>query len=345
MSVKVTSIVSATWPVLGSVALTGSAASVVSAAPSGSADAASVSSGSTFYTRPAMTIPAGAITYDGTTSLGAALTALPAGGTLVLDYDGSRVENVDVALADNATILNADGRSPWLDGSLRISAGEGVRVYGLNVKWTTPDPGGHMVKVDGGSPEWAYSEVTIPGAAGCYTLMRPGQAIHDWRVHHCWIHDNPGVASHDGNQDHGLYIDADNPTQHGLVDHCLIENMPRGRNVKIGGPSSGTTIGLVTIQTCTLRTGYGPSNGQVSNGAQDTTWDHLLLIDSGATTALTDGSGSGPGNVYTDCKADRPVGEDTANFADGGGNVGNVAVATLEDYATQGAAGYGHLAP
>lgn len=285
-------------------------------------------------------IPSNATRYTGSGSLGTAMANLPAGGWLVLDYDGVRTENISVTLHDNVTIIAAAGKRPWLDGSLRIAGGNNIRLLGLSEKWTSADPSGHMFKHDGGSGEVAYGEFAY---AACYTLMRPGQSIHDTRYHHLWVHDNPGISSHDGNQDHGFYCSAENPSQNLTIDHCLIENMPRGRNIKIGGPSLGNPIGGITVSKCTLKTGYGPSNGQVSNGATGIIFDRLVLIDSGASTNLTSGGGAGPDSVYTNCWGDETVGPNNSTLRDGGGNVVK-SQATLLDYTANGAAGKGHLA-
>jgi len=299
------------------------------------------------------TIPGGSPTYTGTTSLDAALTGMAANSWLVLNYNTPRVENVSVSLASGVTVIAGPGFKPWIDGSFQINGGaEGARIFGLNVKWSAPDVNAHMIYLDSGSPEWAYSECTMIGNTdGCFALMRPGQSIHDWRVHHTWLHDNPGVTpgigTHNASTDHCIYTDATvaPQPQNGRIDHCLIEGAPRGRNIKIGGPSGGNPIDGISVDHCTLKTGYGPSNGQVSNGATNTTWDHLILIDSGATTSLTDGTGSSTGNTYTVCRSDRVCGDNTVNFANAGGCTDNIAAATLGQYATQGAAGYGHLAP
>lgn len=290
--------------------------------------------------------PGDAVIYNGTGSLGTAMANLAAGKWLVLDYDGDRVESINVALKNNVTIVAAEGRRPWLNGNFRMSAGEGVRIYGLNVRNDNIGGSDHMVKLDGGSPDWGYSIITLEDNAagdGAYTLMRPGQAIHDWRIHHCWIHDNPGATGHNGSQDHGLYCSAENPNQRGVIDHCLIENMPEGRNIKVGGPSAGPAIGGITIQYCTLKNGQGPSNGQVSNGATGIIWEKLLLIDSGASTNLTEGSGAGSGNIYRNNKGDKTVGPATSNFSNGGGNTNSVSVPTLTNYSAQGLLGWGHL--
>lgn len=307
-------------------------------------------SGQEFYDVPFAfydTVPGSVTVYNGTGSLATALNGLSAGGWLMLNYDGDRVENINMALKNNITVFAAEGRRPWINGNIRFSAGEGVRIYGLNVRNDNIAGSDHMVKLDGGSIDWGYSIITLENNAsgdGAYTLMRPGQALHDWRIHHCWIHDNPGATGHDGNQDHGLYCSAENANQNGLIDHCLIENMPEGRNIKIGGPSGGGgAIGKITIRHCTLRNGQGPSNGQVSNGATNTTWENLLLINSGASTNLTNGSGPGPGNVYRNCKGDKVVGPSVSTFSDGGGNTNNVALATLQNFSAQGALGFGHL--
>lgn len=283
-------------------------------------------------------IPAGAKSWTGSGSLAAALAGLRVGETLVLDYDGTVKESISLALKDGVTIVPAPLARPWLDGPLRISGGNGVRFYGLSVRWTNADTSGHMVKLDGGSIDFAYAELAH---AACYTLLRPGQAIHDSRIHHLWVHDNPGVASHDGNQDHGLYCSAENPTQKVVIDHCLIEDMPRGRNIKIGGPSGGGgVIGGIAVRKSTLRFGHGPSNAQVSNGATGIVFEDLVLIDSGASTSLTVGSGAGSGSSYAGCWSDKKTGPNDLHLRDAGGN----AVKTgLSDYAANGAAGKGHL--
>lgn len=285
--------------------------------------------------------PAGAKTYTGSGSLAGFLAGLSAGATAVLDF-GTVKESVNVALKDGVKVWAAPGARPWLDGPLRISGGKGTQLWGLNNRWTGADAGGHMVKLDGGSIDYGHCEVAH---ASCYTLLRPGQTLTNSRIHHVWCHDNPGVSSHNANQDHGLYCSAENTSQNLLIDHCLVEDMPRGRNIKVGGPSSGGgAIGGITIRRSTLRRGYGPSNGQVSNGATGIVWEGLVLIDSKASTNLTSGSGAGSGSVYRGCASDKATGPNSSTLKDGGGNVRKT-VAQLSDYAAMGAAGFGHLAP
>lgn len=287
-------------------------------------------------------IPGGAATYTGSGSLGAFMAGLAAGAWGVLDFDGSVSESINLALRDGVTVIAAAGRVPELDGPLRISGGVGARILGLANKWTGADPSGHMVKLDGGQLEYAYAEVHD---AACYTLIRPGQAIRNSRFHHLWVHDNPGVAGHDGNQDHGFYCSAETAAQNVVIDHCLIETMPAGRNVKVGGPSAtSSVIGGITIRKSTLKDGQGPSNGQVSNGATGIRFENLVLIDSGSSTNLTSGSGAGAGSTYAGCAGDSVVGPDNAALRDDGGNLDNVSGVTLADYAAQGLAGRGHLA-
>lgn len=295
--------------------------------------------GSDWYSVPPdliAAIPGGASSYTGSGSLGSFMAGIPAGGWGVLEFDGAHAESINIALRDGVTIIAGDGRTPELNGPLRLSGGVGARVFGLNQTWSGADSGGHMLKVDGGSPEYAYAEIHD---AACYTLVRPGQAIRNARFHHLWIHDNPGVSSHDdGNQDHGFYCSAENPAQNVLIDHCLIEGMPRGRNVKVGGPSGGGAIGGITIRKCTLKDGQGPSNGQVSNGATGIRFENLVLIDSGASTNLTVGPSPGTGSTYANCAGDSVVGPNNANLRDAGGNLNNQSGPSLADYAAQGAA-------
>ncbi len=295
-----------------------------------------------FGESPSLAIPAGARVYDGSTSLTTALKSLPAGGFLVLQGNWTRRESVSVAFADNVTVYAPPGNEPWLDGPLRISGGRNWRVIGLNNRWTSPDPQGHMVKLDGGSGFYGYNNVDGSGG-GMYTLVRPGQSLTNTEIAYNFIHDNPGVSGHGGQQDHGLYVDVDSANSGIRIHHNLVQNMPRGRDIKIGKPSSGGSFGGVEVDHNTLRTGYGPSNGQVSNGASNTVWHHNVLIDSGASTSLTDGPGSGGGNVYRDNASDRPTGPDTSAFRDAGGNV-QKSVGELSDYAGMGRLGYGHLA-
>lgn len=291
-------------------------------------------------------VPGGASTYTGSGSLATAMAAVPTNGALALNYNGVINEDIDIFINPGVTITSGPGFRPWVNGNVRLrnsSDTNTAKVWGLSVMNTSPAASEHMLKLDAGSIEFAYAEVMIPGSTGCYTLIRPGQTLKNWRVHHCWIHDNPGVASHDGNQDHGLYISGEVNPQNGRVDHCLIEQMPRGRNIKIGGPSGGGgAIGDITIDHCTLITGYGPSNGQVSNGTTNTRWQNNILIDSGATRSLTEGSGASGGNTYSNNRSDRTTGPATANFSDAGGNV-VLSLSQLNDQVTLGAAGFGHL--
>jgi hypothetical protein len=287
------------------------------------------------------TVPAGAKTYNGQTSLAAFLTGLAAGQTGVLDYDGVRTENVSVTLKDGIVVVPAPGRRPWLKGDLHLSCGKLATIAGLSVRYDTAPSSDHVLDVKAGSIDFGYAEVAF---ANCYTLIHPTGTIHDWRFHHLWVHDNLGVSTHDGNQDHGFYCSAPVAAQNGQIDHCLIENMPRGRNIKIGAASGGTPIGGIVVHHNTLRLGHGPSNSQVSNGATNCSYHDNVLIDSGAATNLTDGSGSGTGSTYANNWSDEKTGPNTSHLKDTGGNVVK-ARAILMDYSANGQAGKGHLAP
>jgi hypothetical protein len=298
-----------------------------------------------FWEMPTYTVPAGATYYSGSGSLGTAMAAVPTNGWLILDYTGTKTEDINIPLRDGVRIYAAAGKRPRLDGLCRISAGNLTRIWGLDVANSSPAIDDHVVKLDGGSPDWGYSRCWLPGP-GCYTIMRPGQTARDWRIHHSWIYNNPGVSSHDGNQDHGFYCSGTVSGANGLIDHCFIDNTPRGRGIKIGGSSSSNpATGDIEVRHCTVRKNYGPSNIQTSYGAVNCNVHHNILIDSGRDTSLTTGPGSGGGNVYHDNKSDRVAGDDTSQFNDTGGNVNNVSVATLQDFAAQGRAGFGHLAP
>lgn len=295
-----------------------------------------------WFAPPPITIPPDAKTYTGSGSLSAFLASIPAGGFGVLDYDGEIKENVSVTFRNGVMIYAKPGRRPWVRGDFRVRGGDLWKIWGLSVTFPEAAASDHVVDIKAGAGwEFAYGEVC---KANCYTLIHPTGSVRNWRFHHLWVHDNLGVSSHDGNQDHGFYVSAPIANQNGRVDHCLVENMPRGRNIKCGGASSGSTIGGIEFDHNTLRLGHGPSNGQVSNGATDTRWHDNVLIDSGKSTSLTDGSGSKLGNTYSGNWSDRTTGPNSANFKDAGGNVVKSA-ATLADYAVNGAAGKGHLAP
>lgn len=285
--------------------------------------------------------PTGAARYSDTTkSLAAAIAALPIGGTLILDYDGVRREDIKVTVRTGVRVLSAPGRRPWVQGDVRIQ-GDGWWVAGLSVEYPDSPASDHVVDTSSGLG-WRFSHAEVRNAH-CYTLIHPTGTIRDWRYDHLWVHDNYGSTSHTDVQDHGFYVSAPVANQNGRIDHCLIENMTRGRDIKVGSAGGGPTIGGITIDHCTMRVGLGPSNLQFSNGAGDNTVDSCVFIDSGASTAITEGSGAHTGNVYRNCWADRKVGPASANVKDGGGNT--VKSASLLDYAANGAAGKGHLAP
>lgn len=285
------------------------------------------------------TVPAGTKAYTGSGSLGAFLAGLAAGQVGLLDFDGTIKESVSVTLRDGVTILPGPGRRPWLEGDLRLSCGKLATLYGLSVKFPAAAASDHVLDYKAGSLDFGYAEVAF---ANCYTLIHPTGSITNWRFHHLWVHDNLGVSTHDGNQDHGFYVSAPVAAQNGVIDHCLIENMPRGRNIKVGGASSGAAIGGVSIHHNTLRLGHGPSNSQVSNGATNIVYRDNVLIDSGASTSLTDGSGSGTGSTYGGNWSDKTTGPNSAHLKDAGGNAVKTRT-VLMDYAANGAAGKGHL--
>lgn len=277
-------------------------------------------------------------TQDG--KLGSWLAALPKGAVGLLDFDTILGESFDITLADGVQVYAAPGKRPWVDGGIRLRSAGHSRLFGLSSTWSKGPTDGHMVKLDGGSIDYGHCE--LRDFAG-YTLLRPGQTLHDSEIHHVWAHDNPGPHG-DQNQDHAVYASGENPAQALRIHHSLLERTPHGRGVKIGGPSAGAAIGGIVVDHCTLADNGGPSNGQVSNGATKTDWHHLVLIGSGKPTALTEGANAGPGNTYHDNVADRPAGPGTANFKASGPNL-QLSLTELRDYAWMGQRGYGHLAP
>lgn len=293
-------------------------------------------------------------TWTGSTSLETFLSSLNPGDVGVLDYTGTRTEDVTLSfpsatLDTRIYVVNAPGKRPVGAGLLHITGGSYWSIFGLN--WTTSGSVGvddHMVKLDNGN-HWEFGCAEIWGGS-CFTEMRPGQTAVNWRIAYCYIHDNPGPHG-TNNQDHLIYADPSSANSQGLIERCLLVNSPHGRGVKIGGPSSGgPAIGGITVSHCTAYNNLGPSNIQVSNGAQDNVVEYCILQKSGASANVTTGGGlvSGAGNVVKNTigwEASQ-VGEfDGSTLLDGGGNQHVDPQLNLTTFvaSASAAAGRGHL--
>jgi hypothetical protein len=192
------------------------------------------------------------------------LAALHAGDTLYV-HGGSYVERVQgkgsylrVAAGtprQRITVRNAPGERPVLRGLLWLADPDYWTIRGLDVTWGSDNPEGtFMVRVKNGRG-WVINRAEIWGGRGYanvnVTSSRDGVPAN-WRISRSCIHDNVGLPSHGKAKDQLLYVNTGVRAGRGVIARNLLFNSPRGKGIKLAGPSTGTGSTSVTVRHNTI---------------------------------------------------------------------------------------------
>src|SRR5947209_8969796 len=108
-----------------------------------------------------------------------------------------------------------------------------------------------MVKMTGGTG-WRITNAEIWGAHSWANVLVAGDP-DKWSIDHSSIHDNYGSPTHNGVQDHDIYVNTAASSHSGIIADNLIHNATRGEIVKLDGTGSGSGGGMnVTVRYNTM---------------------------------------------------------------------------------------------
>jgi hypothetical protein len=258
-----------------------------------------------------------------------ALTSLHAGDTLTVREGtySERLDDIEVNPGTKkkpVTVVAAPGATPVLRGLLWLPDANYWSFRGLNVTWSHHNSSDdHMIKFDGGTG-WSFTDAEVSDARSYAAILVTGDATN-WRLSGLFVHNTH--RTHDDNQDQLIYVSSTDGG--GVIEHCLLTDSPNGRAVKIGPPDkTPDPIRGVTVRYNTMYSNLGPSNVQLSRGAEDNriyrnimslpgkdqpnvtayeltgqgnvVYDNLVYDSSGAVTTGVDGLEDGGGNLQQD---------------------------------------------
>jgi len=164
-----------------------------------------------------------------------------------------------------------------------------VMVGGDGFRWTNCDL----------SESQALAELNI----GSWTDAIPT----NFRIDHCYIHDNPGSATSQDNQNQNAYIfTADGHPANGVIEDNIFVGAPRGWNVKIGGtglrPGEGSD-GITLRHNTLVNNRPDGANLLISTDSDDVNVDHNVFVAQGSpgqkVVNVELGSYTGSGNVLS----------------------------------------------
>ena len=237
--------------------------------------------------------------------------ALRAGDTLLV-HGGTYAEQVRgkgsyLRVAAGApdrriTVQRAPGERPVLRGLLWLADPDYWTIRGLDVTWGSDNPEGtFMVRVKNGRG-WVITGAEIWGGRGYanvnVTSSRDGVPAN-WRISRSCIHDNVGLPSHGTAKDQLLYVNTGVGAGRGVIARNLLFNSPRGKGIKLAGPSTGTGSASVTVRHNTIYNTARPSI-VVGMDTHDTVIRRNLLVKTNDTGLIRGFRLDGAGNVAFD---------------------------------------------
>jgi hypothetical protein len=252
---------------------------------------------------PTTTAPAPAVFVNGAPrpdlDVCAALRSAATGGTVTIQ--GNHAQPIDLgvqpstaptgrcqfaATASGVTVRTVG--SPLLLGELTISFADGWLFDGLAM---TPSAGTDhnplVVMVGGDGFRWTNCDLSESGSAAELNIGTWTGAIPtNFRIDHCYIHDNPGSPTSQDNQNHNAYIfTADGHPANGLIEDNVFVGAPRGWNVKIGGtglrPGEGSD-GITLRNNTLVNNRADGANLLISTDSDDVTVDHNVFVSQGS---------------------------------------------------------------
>jgi len=197
--------------------------------------------------------------------------------------------------ATDVTVWGAT--DPLIKGALIVHGT--VRWTFDNIDATRSTHTGHqeLVAMVGGSG-WRWTNCEIWGAqafanfsVGHWGGLTPPT---DFRIDHCFIHDNPGWAAggHTRDQDHDMYVFTVNGVMaNGVIEDNVIVGAPNGMNVKIGGTGNGASEGSdgITFRRNVLANNRGIDGANLivcTNSDSVTVENNLFVSQAPAPTAV-----------------------------------------------------------
>ena len=262
-------------------------------------------------------------------TFGYALRALRAGDTLCV-RGGTYLERVraaSLALGTAAApirVVAVPGERVVVQGIFWITAPTFWSFTGINVTWNTANAHDeHMVKFTDGA-DWEFTDAEVWGAQSFAGILVAGAPAR-WALRRLHVHDTADLAvtGHSVNQDHLIYVNAQNGP--GVIERSLLTHSPNGRAIKLGPPAcgAGATTG-VSIRYNTMFDNRGPSNVQFSCESHDNETRRNLMV--GALSGRANVTGftvTGANNIVVDNVGWDSIAtvESGSGVIDGGGNL------------------------
>src|SRR3954462_4670201 len=146
--------------------------------------------------------------------------ALTSGRTFVA-RGGTYSDDESFSVANGSRLLEYPGEEAVHVGKFWISGGSSWEVEGVGFTWgggLSADD--HMVKITGGTG-WRFHSTEVWGARSWANVLITA-APDRWRFDHNEVHDAVGSPSHNGVQDHNVYLNTEtSTTATGSFDHNL----------------------------------------------------------------------------------------------------------------------------
>jgi hypothetical protein len=154
------------------------------------------------------------------------------------------------------------GERPVISGLLWLQNTDYWTFDGVNVTWSDRNSiSEHMVRFKDGRG-WVFENAEVWGAksyANMNVLTSKAGLPADWSIRNNCIHDNIGDPSHGTAKDQLLYVNTGDTSGAGTIERNILFNAPRGKGVKLAGPTVGTGSANVTVRYNTIHNTYKPS--------------------------------------------------------------------------------------
>ncbi len=194
----------------------------------------------------------------------------------------------------DGVIVRGEG-DPLIIGQLSLSNADGWVLDGLSVTPAANASHEPVVKMLGGNG-WRWTNCEIFGGSSVATMSIgnwTGKIPTNFRLDHCFIHDNAGDPGYTDNRSHNLYVfTVDEIPANGIIEDNLIVHSPRGWNVKIGGTGLYDHEGsdMITLRRNTLvNNRYDGSNLLVSTDSDDVSVSNNIFVAQGTASPVNFG--------------------------------------------------------
>lgn len=175
--------------------------------------------------------------------------------------------------------------NPVVKGQLVVSGAIGWTFDNLDVTRSTNMGHDQMIVMIGGT-RWRWTNCELWGSAagsefavGNWAGVIPAT---DWRLDHCFIHDNPGDPSRFPFPSHNLYIfTTDGVTSNGVIEDNVVVGAPQGYNAKIGGtgnaPGEGSD-GIIVRRNTFVNNHNDGGNLNICTNSDDVRVENNVLV-------------------------------------------------------------------